>query len=834
MNKQLVISRIEYEKLIAAGLKNGEYTFVETIVSAWLNSFPSDLPSELHLARVLNLQKKRDEAIKHITQILMRDPEFIDAYRLMSELGGNVDNRAVKSFLYILGGTTADISTIYPWAVTLRAVRMSIRKNDLDNTEKMLNNLLDKEAENPLVAIAHSLFIKLKQNPLNSLTIIQGYHQKWPECLQFSIMLAELLMKKGKEPEAIDLLHKCVSFDPSGQVVRRLLGEKHEFISLWVHEQTIILDTQIPSSVAVSLNWNKLSAGNKPIGFASEKNGYKSREHYLDNEAKNQDIPKGNKHKRKSVWSPVYVILSTRTGLENKYGKRTAEIIIEELTELSKVVNRKKHWSSIVFMPDDSKRTNIEEVEQINSIDPWKIKLSLNDLDKQLKKQSMMIGAVIIVGGHEIVPFHKLPNPTDDSDDGVLSDNPYSTSSGNYLVPEWPVGRLPDEAGKDAGLLLEQIRHIITFHQNTLKNKNLLDHIISTLLDKTEIRRFLRDIISPPKNFGYSAAVWRRSSLSAFRPIGSGASLRITPPYLSETIDVENLMKSKCAFFNLHGLSNTPEWYGQRDFSEEPKGPDFPVAISTKEIIKYRNNVDLTFSEACYGGYVINKKIDDSIALKLIAIGSQGLVASTCIAYGSVFPPLIGADLLASIFWKYNKDGYSFGESLMQAKINLVKVMGQRQGYLDGEDQKTLASFVLYGDPLGYLEENIYLEKQMPISKEQYRFFETYSDQDGYVSNSPRLSNKIISDINQVVESYIPNLDNADIKIRELQIRMDKIIRAGEGKNGGRELEGSDGLKTRTQITYSQKLKAARMVHEQFARVTLDESGKVIKLAVSR
>jgi len=86
-----------------------------------------------------------------------------------------------------------------------------------------------------------------------------------------------------------------------------------------------------------------------------------------------------------------------------------------------------------------------------------------------------------------------------------------------------------------------------------------------------------------------------------------------------------------------------------------------------------------------------------------MAIGSMGFVGSTVISYGSVGTPLIGADLLGWQFWKNLKDGQTAGEALMQAKIALVKEMTQRQGFLDGEDQKTLISFVLYGDPLvGY------------------------------------------------------------------------------------------------------------------------------------
>ena len=37
--------------------------------------------------------------------------------------------------------------------------------------------------------------------------------------------------------------------------------------------------------------------------------------------------------------------------------------------------------------------------------DPWQIKLALADLDQALAKRGEMIGALLIVGGPEIVPF---------------------------------------------------------------------------------------------------------------------------------------------------------------------------------------------------------------------------------------------------------------------------------------------------------------------------------------------------------------------------------------------------------------------------------------------
>lgn len=399
-------------------------------------------------------------------------------------------------------------------------------------------------------------------------------------------------------------------------------------------------------------------------------------------------------------------------------------------------------------------------------------------------------------------------------------------------MTEWPVGRLPGEAGTDPGLLLEQLRQIIDFHRSQIKNTSFVDQIITGYGRNLNPRRIFRDLFKAPKDFGYSAAVWRRSSLATFRPLGKGSELRVTPPYDSDTIDVENLMKAKCGHFNLHGLADTPDWYGQRDFSETPTGPDFPVAITASQIENIRNNVDLVFTEACYGGNIIDKTVDNSMALRLISIECQGLVASTCIAYGSVFTPLIGADLLGFIFWKYIKDGYSFGESLLQAKIGLTKVMMQRQGYIDGEDQKTLISFVLYGDPLGYLEPNIYLEKKPLMRVPIRRDLKIYSDRDMLVTTSPRISKDLSNELGELMQSYIPSLNNANIKYREHKIKVNKILQSRDHQVGGQEDETE--LKNITQVMVSQKTKEARLIHEHYARLTLDDSGKVIKLAVSR
>jgi tetratricopeptide (TPR) repeat protein len=825
VEKGLHIGFEDYKRIYKSGIRTGEIHFLITLISRWLEKYPNDIESNIFKAEIDFANKNDPEAKRGILSILERDPENLACYELLAKESKEND-KYLHSAIYVLSGKMREINEIFPWATTLRAIKNEIKRNNIKNAEKLLKSAIAEDPNNILIAIEHYR-ISLKLNDLGSNSqLVKIYHQRWQNCIHFKIWMAIAKMNSKNETEAVALLHSCVHSDPSGIVIRRLLGSGHEYLSIWPKDRGIFYNQQIPTSIAVSLDWNRLDSGNKEQKKSKSISG--------GGRGKNKQL-KYNAQLRESndiKLSPVYVILSSNLGLSRKYGPKSADVIIEKLSDLSTAFNKKPKWESYVFLPDDFNSMNRWGIPTISEIDPWKIKLSLMDLDKILKERGKEIGAVIIIGNHDVIPFHRLPNPTDDGDQEVLSDNQYSTSSSNYLLPEWPVGRLPGEKGNDPGLLIEQIRHVTKFHAALIPSKNVINKVLSYFNKRLNIIRRIKDLFKKPKDFGYSAEVWRRSSLASFRPIGKGADLRISPPFDDETIDLDNLMKAKCAYFNLHGLSNTSEWYGQRDFSSvSTNGPDFPVAISANKISKLINNIDLVFTEACYGGYIVDKSIDDSIALKLISIGSQGIIGSTCISYGSVFTPLIGGDLLGFIFWKHIKDGYSFGESLMQAKIGLVKVMEQRQGYLDGEDQKTLQSFVLYGDPLGYLEPNIYLEKyREDIYSDQD--IKLVSDQDGYYTASSGIPEKIASDLNELLQSYIPGLENAEIKVKKHKINITKMINNETNQSGkiGSNLE----YKTFTQILYNKSIVSEKRKHTQYARVTMDDRGKIIKLAVSR
>ncbi|HPO58940.1 MAG TPA: hypothetical protein PLV53_08850, partial [Anaerolineaceae bacterium] len=217
------------------------------------------------------------------------------------------------------------------------------------------------------------------------------------------------------------------------------------------------------------------------------------------------------------------------------------------------------------------------------------------------------------------------------------------------------------------------------------------------------------------------------------------------------------------------------------------------------------------------------KKEQDALALRFLNIGTPVFVGSTCTAYGSVSTPLIAADLLGSYFWKNLRDGFNAGEALMEAKINLVNEMTKRQGYLDGEDQKTLISFVLYGDPLRTHE--------LPRirSKRALRFsgpfsVKTVTDQWNSPENTEALPRDTLVQVKQVVEQYLPGIDKAEVRIAKQQVPETYRRKSLFSK---KQLQ-------KTVVTFKRPLMMAHKKYYQYARVTLDERGKMVKMAISR
>jgi hypothetical protein len=852
--------------------------FTRQLIKKWLEEFPCDLAVNLLNVRSQILDGKTSDALVMLKEILLRDPEYLEAHELMARTDKGKEGKQSAAAAKVLPGMIKDCEVVpeINWSQAYVNARKLFDSGKSAEAELELFSVIGEATDNPLPAVLHLRITEATKDAATLKNLASIYANRWQDTLQFKLFLAAAKIELDETVDGMQLLRECAAKDVSGQIAARIWGSQHRYSPLWPDDLQIQFAYPVPADIASRLGWNHLPATidygadeenvsaqveetpvqepvksvrqqtRKPESRPEKATGRKlplQHEEIQNNptfksvETAFADLAKRLKQPgipKSDGRFPVYVIFSSWDSLCEKYGNETGLVIDQELKKLAALISKRPEWNAIVYYPDDLNSVKNYALTQVNSVDPWDLKLSLVDLDEALAKKGQRIGALLIVDGPDVVPHHELPNPTDDSDATVPSDNPYSTLDANYFVPEWPVGRLPGEAGSDAGLLLEQIRRLCTYHEKYKKTAKGLPGLSFDFAFLQTLRNFFQTSVTNKleRNFGYSASVWRRSSVAAFRPIGDGNALLVSPPAYSGAFDIQLVQQAKLAYFNLHGLSDSSEWYGQKDFSETSSGPDYPVALSPKDLTRSEQTPKVIFTEACYGGHIAGKTEDESLTLKFLSIGTQAVVASSVVAYGSVASPLIGADLLGSLFWKYIKEGYTVGECFVKAKFDMVREMNKRQGFLDGEDQKTLLSFILYGDPLVCVEGPNKSQKQIDRLR-IHPVVKTICDRSGDVQEKVAISKNVIREVRAIVEQYLPGLDDARISVNQEHRNCTGKDHVCPTSQLGADVK-TKRVAGRTLVTFSKSVKSAKYTHQHFARATISEEGKLVKLVISR
>ena len=912
-----LIARSEFIALLDSALLVGSYRFARQITLTWLAYYPGDLPVRYRYGKLLIEAGQSQQAVQTISELCFADPEYIEAWKLLEaallnsakDFSGTENGFLIAdchSAINALGERSALSNSLPTWSNGILETRQALEQGDLETAEKNIHQALVVEPLPPLLAMTHLKYVYASELPKQTLqNLANFYHHQFPDTILPGLLLADSLIDGGSSEKAVALLHQCASLDITGQVPERLWGKRNPYAEIWPENPKAPLDIPIPADVAAQFGRNRLpqissvqsviadsksspelDVDQTPVSLSLEaqsdlskstppviplggpnhkipsrkkrgnlKNHYGDRipESLLSVQSEFERLASTLKLKqlaRKDGRFPVYVIFTTRQGLVNHYGNQPADALDREMKNLVEVISSEPDWRAILVYADDPDSMSIYGLSPAESNDPWSLKLALVDLDSSLGKKGQMIGAVLIVGGPEIVPFHKLPNPVDDMDDDVPSDNPYCTRDENYFIPEWPVGRLPGGTQRDIQPLQKALKGIAEHHSNHTQHRNLLRRLWDRLYHRLNFFSRRRK-----SSLGYTAAIWRRASLSVFRPIGAPHTLRVSPPLQSTEQDSPNnnnliTPNARLGYFNLHGLEDSSYWYGQRDPGEPQEMPDYPVALRPRDVVNSGKAPKVVFSEACYGANIANKSIDEALALKFINSGSLTVVGSTCTSYGSITTPLIAADLLGHAFWKFLQEGLPSGEAFRRAKIHLAKEMHHRQGFLDGEDQKTLISFVLYGDPLARLSKSTSPSMKVLRPMRKPTKLRIVCDRSGNcrpekelgshsLQDNPPIPDQTLIHVKQIVEQYLPGMIDANV------IYSHPHTTCPDGDHSCPASEGSFKSKStfdvkRNVVTLSKQVAGSPTsggkccTHHHFARLTMDENGKVIKLAVSR
>jgi tetratricopeptide (TPR) repeat protein len=881
--------------MLRAGIMAQEYRFAREAGLVWLAAFPGDLLVNLLYAQALLGERRYRQALPVLHGLVQTDPEFLEANQALLKAEQELEARTLPDTMasaLALGGPGLQQQTVVAWGRQLRFARQALEHGELEQAHQLITQVLAANPPIPLAGVTHLQILEADENTTTQVksNLAGFYQERWPGCLQFSLMLAKCFMESGQADKAVAQLHQAAARDVGGQVANRLWGADHPYQSIWPQNLTIGLDLPVPAGVAAILGWNQLPQGliQQPsrndletlaipiVEHQSKQGKITSPERVLAGEPNGEaagtvvepDIdeffdlleePKeileniqaelervANRLNRPAIARadgrfPVYVILTVQSALESQYGVQGAAEVLAEMSTLAGIIRQQSkrrstphldvfsYWGARVFCPDQVEQASQMGIKPARPGDAWEIKLALTDLDKVLSRNGERIGAVLIVGGPEIVPFHKLPNPVEDDDKEVASDNPYATHDDNYFFPEWPVGRIPGGASKDPTLLLKSLRTI----QKRRASQAVEQGWILRLWD------WLRSWFKPQPaglhlSFGFTASVWRQAAMNVFRNIGDPSDMWVSPPKRASAIQADStenqpLPLAQLGYFNLHGLKDAAEWYGQRDPLDVSNGPDYPVALEPQDIQGFSDTdqaYQVIFSEACYGAHIQGKTASDSVALKFMAAGSQAFVGCTCMAYGALTQPLTAGDLLAKSFWSYLRDGLSAGDALLRAKINLAREMNQRQGYLDGEDQKTLISFVLYGDPITQPELRGRHAKALLRPTKPENLIKTIREEYGNPASGNPVPPEVLEYVRHVVSQYLPGMEDA--RLRFCQERTEGQAQASAAKSPTTTQTG------RKLVTLSKQVARSEHIHNHYARLTLDAQGNLVKLAISR
>lgn len=874
--------------IIDAALANGQARYAREAAQAWLAEWPGDLRVQLLLGKALREEGRWDRALAALEVVASADPENSHAQRMLGEelMRFNRNAEAAIAFACVLvleGLPEADFPKHLRAPAWLAAVKHGKALLDGHDWEAARTRLESALLGDPPTPLPFLLYLQSFWRPglhRSASPLAEVYQKRWPRCVAVHLALAECLLQNGNHARAVEVLHSAASLDTGGEVAARCWGEGHPYRQLWPEHPGTTLPRPLPADVAAALGLNRLSAAPETVGEEPDRSGKVENARGQDDrrnaetdlrastptsgasaqkpqaEAPRPSTPaNGRKDNRRAGMPapaetllaieeelnrvaseiarykrspdvdkrrPAYLAISSKTRLIAKYGPEGFAALDQEMDRAGARLRRSHNWPVYVLYVDEPQGLAPFGLRPVNPLSAWDIKKLLADLDEALSERKEMIGAVLIVGGDDVLPFHRLPNPTDDVDGDVPSDNPYATRDENYFIPEWPVGRLPSGRESDPAPLLYLLRRLGAPKKGQGSGKLIPGWLAQWLAQWLRPRR----AVSVP-SFGYAASIWKSASLDVFSSIGEPRRLVTSPPVDSAKLPPQALAPSRFSYFNLHGLEDGPEWYGQRPPDEPNDGmPEYPVALRPSDVMNSGRAPEIVFSEACYGGNIQNKSTDEALSLKFLASGTSVVIASTKIAYGSITTPLIAADLMSKLCWLNVMKGLPLGEAVRRGKLSLAQEMHRRQGYLDGEDQKTLISFVLYGDPLytvaGIKPKSTGRPHGLTRRKSRPAPLPALDNRPQSEGWQDGVDKETLAQVKSIVAQYLPGMGSAEVRVWQ-----PKKATQAKGSDGG-------GISHRKVVSIAKTHHIRSRDHHQIARLTLDENGKVLKLAVSR
>jgi hypothetical protein len=284
---------------------------------------------------------------------------------------------------------------------------------------------------------------------------------------------------------------------------------------------------------------------------------------------------------------------------------------------------------------------------------------------------------IVLLGDEDVIPHQTLicRIPKLERYDAVPSDLPYASDAPadapitRHIDACRIVGRIPDLPSTEYPADASFLRRVLEYVANASPRP--------------------RDDFT--NAFAITSAEWEEQSRRTVRSVfKSGTQLNLIPPAKPDW--PEKVLARAAHFINCHGADNDPSFSGRAD-----DGSQLQSGLNASRLLKFTALGTVVAAECCFGAATFLTKDEMSIACAYLKRGATAYLGATTSTQGGDKSENRWADDIARLFLEHVLRGETSGEALARARLEYVKL--KTRPLLDPLDYRTLAAFILLGDP---------------------------------------------------------------------------------------------------------------------------------------
>ena len=206
------------------------------------------------------------DAVEITHRLFIKDPLNIETLATLKAIKNKLGNQYKDIFSceiadYILNKKMSSSESYVGWPTILKSAYKEFNENTINKAEVLLHQVMSIKPNYVLTAILHLLITHKRGDLPSTLKLADLYHRRWPECLQISLIFADVKIQSGDDAGGMQLMHECVVKDIAGVAAKRLWNERFRYQPMWPDTLEIPLERPIPYDISALFGWTSLTEG---------------------------------------------------------------------------------------------------------------------------------------------------------------------------------------------------------------------------------------------------------------------------------------------------------------------------------------------------------------------------------------------------------------------------------------------------------------------------------------------------------------------------------------------------------------------------------------------